>query len=392
MLNRSRSWPVQSFVTLDPRGVVRSQVQTPNVSFQKIKERKKINGYNKDAFAIATPDVVLEAKDRIPIPDIFLTLAPKPAEAMQVHFVDHYELLDADCGLQEREFVVRVPTEEKVPLNIPINERGALTGENESRTCELCRYSSPTAKYDLLKRKNDVIENVNVRDDEESATKVDKGFNQLLSSYQIDILRKNCLKSAKERRESSFDLNCSFDKESIDLLGKRKPFERKLTAEFESVASNETKTTDCDEKCISKRSFKREVRTSPAQLIRSYSLGHERTCQRLNGTFKKFSLPTPITQLKEGNGAVESPAEGEANATRGVNLDTRKVTTLTRHYYPEGGWGYVIVTCSVMVHILCHGLQLAYGVIASPAVIKFRIEAVHTGKQKALFTLKCTRK
>lgn len=39
--------------------------------------------------------------------------------------------------------------------------------------------------------------------------------------------------------------------------------------------------------------------------------------------------------------------------------DVRKEATLRRHYYPEGGWGYVIVTCSALVHFLGIGLQLA---------------------------------
>ncbi|KAL0117220.1 hypothetical protein PUN28_010218 [Cardiocondyla obscurior] len=39
--------------------------------------------------------------------------------------------------------------------------------------------------------------------------------------------------------------------------------------------------------------------------------------------------------------------------------DFRKEATLRRHYYPEGGWGYVIVTCSVLVHFIGVGLQLA---------------------------------
>ncbi|XP_076279118.1 uncharacterized protein LOC143208546 isoform X2 [Lasioglossum baleicum] len=39
--------------------------------------------------------------------------------------------------------------------------------------------------------------------------------------------------------------------------------------------------------------------------------------------------------------------------------DVRKEATLRRHYYPEGGWGYVIVTCSTLVHLLAIGLQLA---------------------------------
>ena len=30
--------------------------------------------------------------------------------------------------------------------------------------------------------------------------------------------------------------------------------------------------------------------------------------------------------------------------------------TLFQHYYPEGGWGWVIVTCAVLVQVTNHGL------------------------------------
>lgn len=443
MLNRSQSWPVQSVATLDPRGIVRSKVQSPFDPKLKPGFKDKLsNGYNRDAFAIATPDLVLEANanDRISFnakPDIFFALEfdrkvrlrkskEKQTEPMQVHFVDHYQVLDSGCfHNRPREFTVNVPIDEnelsllkydqsnvpteQVPLNrlkfIPQNERGALnTDPNSTKTfspknktwtaCELCRCNNPYVKHFNPTTKFDEKDDLKLSNDSENLALIDEskkvedysdnGINQLLSSYQIDILRKNCLKSGKERRESSFDLNNSFDKDSVS---KRKPFERKLTSEFESVASNETKTTDCDEKSGHKRSFKRDHKTNQAQLIRSYSLGHERTRHKLNGTFKKFSLPTPISQLKDGNDNAENAQQGSAGLPRNVNLDTRKVTTLTRHYYPEGGWGYVIVTCSVMVHILCHGLQLSSGVLILPAAIKFKTDAVHAGKPK-LFILR----
>lgn len=52
---------------------------------------------------------------------------------------------------------------------------------------------------------------------------------------------------------------------------------------------------------------------------------------------------------------------------------------LWRHYYPEGGWGYVVVTCCILVHILNHGLQLAYGVLHGPIAAKFQVGINETG-------------
>lgn len=52
---------------------------------------------------------------------------------------------------------------------------------------------------------------------------------------------------------------------------------------------------------------------------------------------------------------------------------------LWRHYYPEGGWGYVVVTCCILVNILNHGLQLAYGILHKPISDKFNVGIRETG-------------
>lgn len=62
-----------------------------------------------------------------------------------------------------------------------------------------------------------------------------------------------------------------------------------------------------------------------------------------------------------------------------LTLDTRKKATLGRHYYPEGGWGWVVVTCSVVVHLLGHGLQLSWPVMQQAASSKFAVHISHTG-------------
>ncbi|KAG8292854.1 hypothetical protein J6590_030315 [Homalodisca vitripennis] len=61
----------------------------------------------------------------------------------------------------------------------------------------------------------------------------------------------------------------------------------------------------------------------------------------------------------------------------------RKVTTLSRHYYPEGGWGWVIVCVSVAVHTLNHGVQLAWPVAVTSTALKFRSGWLETVKGKS---------
>lgn len=54
---------------------------------------------------------------------------------------------------------------------------------------------------------------------------------------------------------------------------------------------------------------------------------------------------------------------------------------LRRHYYPEAGWGWVVVACACMVHLLNHGLQLSFGALEKDVVIRFR-DATYTGTGK----------
>lgn len=45
---------------------------------------------------------------------------------------------------------------------------------------------------------------------------------------------------------------------------------------------------------------------------------------------------------------------------------------LRRHYYPEAGWGWVVVACACMVHLLNHGTQLSFGALEQDVVHRFR--------------------
>ena len=37
--------------------------------------------------------------------------------------------------------------------------------------------------------------------------------------------------------------------------------------------------------------------------------------------------------------------------------------TIRQHYYPEGGWGFVVVIVAVIVQVISHGLQLSFGIL-----------------------------
>ncbi|KAG6450831.1 hypothetical protein O3G_MSEX006797 [Manduca sexta] len=57
--------------------------------------------------------------------------------------------------------------------------------------------------------------------------------------------------------------------------------------------------------------------------------------------------------------------------TRQTKLDPRQLLTLTRHYYPEGGWGWGVAAAATLAQLLAHGLHQAAAVLAVETVRRF---------------------
>ncbi|KAF9817338.1 hypothetical protein SFRURICE_010797 [Spodoptera frugiperda] len=64
-------------------------------------------------------------------------------------------------------------------------------------------------------------------------------------------------------------------------------------------------------------------------------------------------------------------AASGAAPTRQAKLDPRQLLTLTRHYYPEGGWGWGVAAAATLAQILAHGLHQASAVLAVETVKRF---------------------
>ena len=84
--------------------------------------------------------------------------------------------------------------------------------------------------------------------------------------------------------------------------------------------------------------------------------------------------------------ALSEPPSGEIdekvdNRQDGIEPDGEiKKATIGRHYYPEGGWGWVVLTMALLVQISAHGIHQATGVLL--------IEIVNTYKESFLTTSK----
>lgn len=51
--------------------------------------------------------------------------------------------------------------------------------------------------------------------------------------------------------------------------------------------------------------------------------------------------------------------------------DLRQLFTMKQHYYPEGGWGWVVLVCAVLVHIVNHGFLNSAGIFYVEILGKF---------------------
>lgn len=70
-----------------------------------------------------------------------------------------------------------------------------------------------------------------------------------------------------------------------------------------------------------------------------------------------------------------APLPGHCSKSQPAGLsglgDIRQLVTLKQHYYPEGGWGWVVAAVAVAAHLLTHGLHLSSGVFVQELVHKF---------------------
>jgi hypothetical protein len=54
--------------------------------------------------------------------------------------------------------------------------------------------------------------------------------------------------------------------------------------------------------------------------------------------------------------------------------------TIKQHYYPEGGWGWLVLFCALLVQVLTHGLHVAVGVLTPEMLRRFpRATYLQTG-------------
>ncbi|XP_031827307.2 uncharacterized protein LOC116424707 isoform X2 [Nomia melanderi] len=63
------------------------------------------------------------------------------------------------------------------------------------------------------------------------------------------------------------------------------------------------------------------------------------------------------------SGNEQTPADRQTQTAKQLAADLKQLHTLRQHYYPEGGWGWVVLVVGVMVQVLSHGIHGANGII-----------------------------
>ncbi len=89
------------------------------------------------------------------------------------------------------------------------------------------------------------------------------------------------------------------------------------------------------------------------------------------GLFKSRSLPQLLYGTDSGVGSFSDGGGQQQGNTQRSQGDFRQLLTLKQHYYPEGGWGWVIVFCALCVQTFNHGLQMGFGVLVAACVRQF---------------------
>ncbi|KAK6641285.1 hypothetical protein RUM44_012994 [Polyplax serrata] len=98
--------------------------------------------------------------------------------------------------------------------------------------------------------------------------------------------------------------------------------------------------------------------------------------------YRSRSLPHLVPYRDCGVGCcdsysgVEHDQDIDANSIRISNCqkvvyDLRQLLTLKQHYYPEGGWGWIVVLCAFLVQCLSHGFHGASGIILQEVIRRF---------------------
>ena len=86
---------------------------------------------------------------------------------------------------------------------------------------------------------------------------------------------------------------------------------------------------------------------------------------------------------------VEDEGNSSNSAATVVSARTarkRRIAGIFQHYYPEGGWGYVILLAAFLSQFLAHGMQLGFLILLPFASRRYAADPSEIGKS-LIFTI-----
>ena len=101
--------------------------------------------------------------------------------------------------------------------------------------------------------------------------------------------------------------------------------------------------------------------------------GHEKS-----GMIPKLSEIGPQKPVIQEEGGSSNSA---ATVVSARTARKRRIAGIFQHYYPEGGWGYVIVICAFLSHFLAHGLQFGFLILMPYASRRYQANQLEVGKK-----------
>ena len=70
------------------------------------------------------------------------------------------------------------------------------------------------------------------------------------------------------------------------------------------------------------------------------------------------------------------------------SIRRRRIASIFQHYYPEGGWGYIVLFCGFIVELMSYGLQQAFGIMIVFISIRYRVFEIElVGKKQLLYKM-----
>ncbi|XP_063706849.1 monocarboxylate transporter 12-like [Culicoides brevitarsis] len=98
----------------------------------------------------------------------------------------------------------------------------------------------------------------------------------------------------------------------------------------------------------------------------------------------EYDEPHPEPQLSPNTHHLPT-CHHKGPVSRISSISATSTSTIKQHYYPEGGWGFIIVAVSTLVAILNHGLHMSSSVMLLGMMMRFKdVTLVDTGWVGAL--------